>query len=90
MNIYKITLFGHRDFCATKNIEYFENYYDDVIIWEGEEKTHPKEAITKRNMWMVENSNLLICFVAHNSGGAYKAMQYANKLGIKTLNLFQD
>ena len=71
-----------------KDIEYFEKYYDDVIIYEIEEKLHPKEAITKRNRWMVENCDLLLCFVERNSGGAYKAMQYANKQGIKTLNLF--
>ena len=71
-----------------KDIEYFEKYYDDVIIYEIEEKLHPKEAITKRNRWMVENCDLLLFFVERNSGGAYKAMQYANKQGIKTLNLF--
>ena len=71
-----------------KDIEYYEKYYDDIIIYEGEGKTHPKEAITKRNKWMVENCDLLLCFIEHNSGGAYKAMQYANKLGIKTINLF--
>ena len=71
-----------------KDIEYFEKYYDDVIIYEGEEKLHPKSAITKRNRWMVENCDLLICFVERDNGGAYKAMRYAEKLGIKTINLF--
>lgn len=151
MDIYRIALFGHRDFCATreiedklynilrdlmitrfcvefyigrngefdlfaasvvkrikkeldnsscfmtlvlpykvKDIEYFEKYYDDVIIYEGEENLHPKAAITKRNEWMVENCDLLVCFVERNNGGAYKAIQYANNLGIKTINLFSD
>ena len=71
-----------------KDIEYYEKYYDDIIIYENEERLHPKAAIAKRNGWMVENSDLLICFVDHNSGGAYKALQYAQKLGIKTINLF--
>lgn len=149
MDCFRITLFGHRDFCATreiegklydilkdlmikkscleiyigrngefdlfaasvvkrikkeldnsscsvtlvlpykvKDIEYYEKYYDDIIIYENEERLHPKAAIAKRNGWMVENSDLLICFVDHNSGGAYKALQYAQKLGIKTINLF--
>ena len=149
MDIFRVTLFGHRDFCATretegklydvlknlmlkkscleiyigrngefdlfaasivkrikkeldnsscsvtlvlpykvKDIEYYEKYYDDIIIYENEERLHPKAAIAKRNGWMVENSDLLICFVDHNSGGAYKALQYAQKLGIKTINLF--
>ena len=149
MEIYRVALFGHRDFCATreiedklfnilqdlmltehclefyigrngefdlfaasvvkrikkeldcasssmtlvlpykvKDIEYYEKYYDDIIIHESAEKLHPKSAITKRNRWMVENCDLLICFVERNNGGAYKAMQYAEKLGIKTINLF--
>ena len=71
-----------------KDIEYFEKYYDDIIICESQEKTHYKNAITKRNKWMVENCDLLICFVERDSGGAYKAMQHASKLGIKILNLF--
>ena len=71
-----------------KDIEYFEKYYDDIIICEGEEKHHPKEAITKRNRWMVENCDLLVCFVERNSGGAFKAMRYANKHGVKIINLF--
>ena len=71
-----------------KDIEYYEKYYDDIIINESQEKMHYKAAIAARNRWMVENCDLLLCFVEHNSGGAYKAMQYANMRGIRTLNLF--
>ena len=71
-----------------RDIAYFEKYYDDVIIYEGEERIHPKAAITRRNEWMIENCDLLVCFVEHNKGGAYKAMRHAEKLGIKTINLF--
>ena len=46
-----------------KDIKYFEEYYDDVIIPECIGKTHPKGAITKRNRWMVEQADLLICYV---------------------------
>ena len=59
-----------------------------MIIYEGEKKLHPKAAITRRNEWMIENCDLLVCFIEHNSGGAYKAMRYGEKLGIETINLF--
>ena len=149
MDIYKIALFGHRDFCPTKEIEeklysllnnlirskeyleiyigrngefdvfaasvvkrfqkevgaerncltlilpytvkdidYYEKYYDDIIIPDRVTNAYPKFAITKRNRWMVENCDLLVCFVKHNNGGAYKAMKYAEKLERKIINLF--
>ena len=69
------------------DIEYYEKYYDEVFIPECIEKTHPKGAITKRNKWMVEQADLVICYVERNKGGAYAAMKYARSLGKKTINL---
>ena len=45
-----------------KDVEYYENY-DRVIIHESREKSQPKAAITNRNRWMVEQADLLICYV---------------------------
>ena len=70
-----------------KDIEYYYQYYDSVIIPECIEKTHPKGAITKRNRWMVEECDLFICYVTHENGGAYTALKYANKLGKDIINL---
>lgn len=50
-------------------------------------KPHPKGAITKRNRWMVEQADLLVCYVEQDEGGAYAALKYAKKLGKKTINL---
>ena len=36
-----------------KDMEYYEEYYDNVMIPECIGHTHPKGAITKRNRWMV-------------------------------------
>ena len=73
-----------------KDIKYFEEYYDDVIIPECIGKTHPKGAITKRNRWMVEQADLLICYVQRNEGGAYAAMKYAEKLGKRIINVAEN
>ena len=70
---------NHAFFCVLaypqKDMEYYEKYYDSVIIPEIVFRTHPKRAITKRNRWMVERADLLVCYVERNRGGAYAALQ---------------
>ena len=70
-----------------KDIEHYEKYYDSVIIPECVQKTYPKGAITKRNRWMVEECDLIVCYVERERGGAYCALKYAKKLGKKIINL---
>ncbi len=41
-------------------LEYYEKYYDNVLIPDTLYRVHPKRAITLRNRWMVENSELII------------------------------
>lgn len=72
------------------NIEDYEKYYDDVIIPDSLTKIYPKRAITERNKWIVENCDMLICFVEKKSGGAYNALKYAEKLGKRIINLADD
>lgn len=72
---------------SEKNIEYYEQYYDSVIIPACVGQTHPKGAITKRNKWMVEESDLVICYVEREQGGAYIALKYAQKLEKEIINL---
>lgn len=73
----------------TKDIEYYERYYDSVMIPECVEGSHPKGAIINRNSWMVEKCDLLVCCV-EREGGAYNAMKYAKKLGKEIINLQVD
>ena len=70
-----------------KDMEDFEGYYDGVIIPEYEKRPHPKSAIKQRNRRMVEEADLVICYVEKKSGGAYDSVRYAQKLGKKTVNL---
>ncbi len=71
---------------VVKDIEYYRGYYDDIIL-PIDEKTHFKAAVTKRNRWMIENSDLVIAFVERRSGGAYNGLSFAQKRGVKTVNL---
>jgi predicted Rossmann fold nucleotide-binding protein DprA/Smf involved in DNA uptake len=62
------------------DIEYYESYYDSVLIPSELRREHPKHAITARNRYMVEISDLVIVYAEH-SGGAYDAMKYAERMG---------
>ena len=75
---------------SVANIEYYGSYYDDIIIPECLFGVHSKAAITRRNRWMVEMSDLVIVYVARNKGGAYEAMKYAKRLKKKVINLCDE
>ena len=70
-----------------KDLEYYEKYYDEVVIPECIGCSHPKAAIIKRNRWMVEQADLFVCYVERKNGGAYTAWKYAKKLGKQIINL---
>ncbi|MBQ3084524.1 MAG: hypothetical protein IJC46_03620 [Clostridia bacterium] len=59
------------------NQSFFEEYYSDIEISYAASKTHPKSAIQIRNREMVDRADLVIFYVEHNEGGAYKTMKYA-------------
>ena len=71
---------------VVKDIEYYEEFYDEIII-PTEGKHHFKSAIAKRNEWMIDNSDLVVTFVQENSGGAHKAMKYAQSRGVDLVNI---
>ena len=69
------------------NIEYYEKYYDNIIIPENVNGAYPKASIRLKNRWMVEQSNLVIAFVEREKGGAYEAVKYAKKLKKSIINI---
>ena len=69
-----------------RDIDLYERFYDEVII--PIPQSHPKSAITKRNRWMIDNSDLLIAFVEEKrGGGAMATIKYAEKKKIEIINL---
>ena len=72
---------------ASAKIEHYEKYYDDIIIPEELAFVHPKQSYLRRNEWIVERVDALIVNVEKSQGGAYRAMQYAERLGKKIINL---
>lgn len=70
-----------------KNTAALENYYDEIEICEQSAKCHYKAAFSVRNRLMAERSDLVICCIQHESGGAYQTVKYAQKLNKTVINL---
>lgn len=70
------------------NKDFYRDLYDDIIIPEELADVHYKQAIGKRNQWMIENSQYAIFFVKRQYGGAYNALKYAQKLNKDFFNLY--
>ena len=69
------------------NFEYFEEYYDEIEICQTSTKAHFKSAIQIRNREMVDRADLIVCFIDHQSGGAFHTIQYAQKQSKQIINL---
>ena len=59
----------------------------DRSIYPPIENVPPKYAISKRNEWMMSNSDLIIVYVKHTFGGAYKSLQVAKRRKKRIINI---
>ncbi|MBR2460730.1 MAG: hypothetical protein IKB34_05840 [Clostridia bacterium] len=59
----------------------------DSTLYPPIENTPPRYAIIKRNEWMVSEADLVIAYVSHTYGGAYKTLRYARSKNKKIINL---
>ena len=85
--IYFITPYIYNSYL--KNKENILHGYDKIIYPDLE--TCPlRFAITKRNRWIVENSDFIIFYVSHSWGGAYESLEYAKKKRKNFINIYKD
>ena len=63
------------------------NYYDEVEVCKESSAAHYKSAIQVRNRSLVDRSDLVICCIQHDYGGAYATVKYAEKCGKRIVNL---
>ena len=70
-----------------KIVESFHEYYDEIEICQDVAGGHYKAAIQVRNREMVDRSDLVVCYIEHNSGGAFQTVQYAKKKNKEIVNL---
>ena len=72
------------------NEDSFAEYYDEIEICPESHAAHFKAAMQIRNRRMVDRSDLIVCYVEHNSGGAYQSMTYAAKQRKQIINIAVD
>ena len=67
--------------------QYQRSLFDDIFVCDASDGAHYKSMIGKRNRWMVEQSDFMIAYVMHESGGAYSAFQYAGKQNVEIIRV---
>lgn len=65
--------------------EYYD--YSDAIYPEGIECVPKRFSIIYRNKWMVSHSDFVVCYITHEFGGAFSAIEYARKHGKHIINI---
>ena len=80
-----------KDVFNSKNLDVYKNRGCETIIYEIE-KEHYKNRIIFSNKKMVDESDLIICYVdmKEMNSGARKSILYAIKKGKEIINLFEN
>ena len=90
MSIYSKTspdLFSRSLISSHLNDSSFRDNYDEIEICQNSAEAHYKSAIQIRNRQMIDRSDLIVCCIEHNSGGAYQTIQYARNQKKEIINL---
>lgn len=58
-----------------------------TLLPEGIERVPGRFAISRRNRWLLEHCDVVVCYVTHSWGGAAKFVQLAKKRGKSVCNL---
>ncbi len=61
--------------------------YADTIYPDEVDNVPPRFAICKRNDWMIDNSDAVICYVVNRFGGAYTYTEKAKRKGKRIINI---
>ncbi len=70
--------------------EYYQFYYDQVIIPEELDTVHYKAAIQRRNRWMVDQADAVIAYICWDFGNALATVRYAQRQGKPVINLAEN
>ena len=73
----------HPGICSTLVIPYIDRDYDPALydgsLYRPLETVPRRFAISKRNEWMVSNSDVVVAYTQHNWGGAAATLKYAER-----------
>lgn len=70
--------------------EYYQYYYDEIIIPAELAGVHYKAVITMRNRWLVDRVDCVIAYVYRDFGGALATIKYAQEQGKPVINLAEQ
>lgn len=71
---------------AKMRLQWLEEHFE--IIYPNEAADGPQRfAIKRRNKYIIENADIFVCYVEYETGGAYTALKFAQKLDKKIINL---
>ena len=71
----------------TEDDSFYERFYDKVR-YPIDSTTDAETAIAKRNQWVIDHADLLVAYVEPDRhGGALKTLKYAEKKGVRIINL---
>ena len=65
----------------------YRAYYDEINVYNPDEKIYPKAAHQSRNRNRVDRSDLVVFYVEHEYGGTWQTMKYAVNQKKKIINL---
>ena len=72
--------------CHTKDDDFYERFYDEVRYIEL--KSDHQSINFKQNQWMIDHADLVVFYVEPDlHSEAMKALKYAQKKGVKIINL---
>lgn len=71
---------------STKD-KFYDFNYTNTLYPEGLENTPKKYAVSKRNYWLIENSDMVVTYVSNRIGGAAKFKEISEKKGKKVINI---
>ena len=72
-------------------IPYLDRKYDlelyDSSVYPPLEDVPQRFAISKRNEWMIQNSEFVVAYVKYSWGGAIKTLEFAQRKSKKIINI---
>ena len=74
-------------YMPTEKYEFDTTDYGETIYPEGLESVPPRFAISKRNQWMVEKSEIVVAYVKYSTGGAAHAKKLAERKGKRVIEV---
>jgi predicted Rossmann fold nucleotide-binding protein DprA/Smf involved in DNA uptake len=85
INLCYVSAYNPDKFSKLRQQELQEKF--EIIYLPEFESSYPKFAITRRNKYIAQNADTIICYIKNNTGGAYQATSLAKKQEKELINL---